>query len=671
MRRPGDNRTTQLGVAGKEAPRAIRPVRLVTIALCISLQLLYSCKYPAPVKKHYIGEPAPAEYIAESTKIAHAEVFDPGVAVSEFAMEPHRLRGSRIDDVWDMTLTEAVHIALKNSRIIRQSGAFLSPGNPLFGNPDFMTTSLDPAIQETGVLYGSRGVEAALSEFDAQFTSSMTWGTNRTVQNNLFTSGGLQPGDTLDEDTAQFSAGLQKRLANGAQVGVINNWDYSANNASARLFPSVYTGILRAEYRQPLLAGGGVDFTRIAGPVSTNIQGVTGVQQGVIISRINNDIAVADFEQSIHDFMRDVETLYWQLSLAYRSLDVEERLLAQTAQAWTIVENRTKAEGPGGGSVENAEARELCYQTEARLLAARDNMYSTEAQLRRLLGLPLSDGRIIRPSDEPISADFAPNWANCLRDALARRPELRRQKWVIKSLSLQLLAADNLTMPRLDLVGGYQLNGFGDHLLGPTNGGAPGQNFGNAVDNLLQGDRDGWNLGVEFSVPVGRRFAHAQVRNLELRKAKATMVLEEQEKEISHEVAAAFRAIDRTYLTAQTSYNLWIVARERAESMERQYEADSRRTQLEFVLRAKDALARAELQYIQSLIEYNTSLLELHYRTGRVLEMNQITLHEGPWKPDAYMQAYEKYEEREYAKDAYFKTTQPEPVTTSPAPAGY
>ena len=670
---PGDHRLASNRTGRVRAEGAPRPSlrRAAVVALCLSLQLLYSCKYPAPVKKHYIGDPAPAEYIAESTKIAHAEVFDPGVSPADYAMEPHRLRGSRVDDVWDLTLTEAVHIALKNSRIIRQSGAFLSPGNPLFGNPDFMPTSLDPAIQETGVLYGTRGVEAALSDFDAQFTSSMTWGTNRTVQNNLFTSGGLQPGDTLDEDTANFSTGVQKRLANGAQIGVINTWDYSANNASARLFPSVYTGVLRAEYRQPLLAGGGVEYTRIAGPVSTNIQGVTGVQQGVIISRINNDIAVADFEQSVHDFIRDVETLYWQLSQAYRSLDVEERLLAQTAQAWSIVEKRTQVEGPGGGSVENAEARNLCFETEARLLVARDNLYSTEAQLRRLLGLPLSDGRIIRPADELISAEVLPDWGHCLRDALARRPELRRQKWVIKSIALQLLAADNLTMPRMDLVGGYQLNGFGDNLLGPTNGGAPGQNFGNAVDNLLQGDRDGWNFGVEFSVPVGRRFALAQVRNLELRKAKATMLLEEQEKEIEHEVGAAFRALDRTYLTAQNAYNRWITTRELADSVERQYEADSRRTQLESVLRAKDALARAELQYIQSLVEYNTSLLEVNYRTGRILEQNHIALHEGPWKPDAYQQAREKYQERQYAKDAYFKTAEPEPVTTGPVPAGY
>ena len=68
---------------------------------------------------------------------------------------------------------------------------------------------------------------------------------------------------------------------------------------------------------------------------------------------------------------------------------------------------------------------------------------------------------------------------------------------------------------------------------------------------------------------------------------------------------------------------------------------------------------------------YNTALLELNYRTGRVLEMNHISLHEGPWQPDAYQQARERFEERQYAKDANFKTTQPEPVSTGPVPAAY
>lgn len=76
------------------------------------------------------------------------------------------------------------------------------------------------------------------------------------------------------------------------------------------------------------------------------------------------------------------------------------------------------------------------------------------------------DGDVLRPLDDPVTANVLPDWQQNLFQALARRPELRRQKWSIKSLQLQLRAAENLTRPRLDFVSAYQVNGFGDNLLG-------------------------------------------------------------------------------------------------------------------------------------------------------------------------------------------------------------
>lgn len=638
----------------------------LTVFFACALLLNASCQHVGR-GNHYFGEPEDADYLTHATHIAYPEVDDPGLSNEVFATEPRRLRNTRPDEVWDLSLAETIHLALMNSRLIRSSGSFMSPGNPVFANPDGMPTTMDPAIQETGVLYGQRGVEAALSEFDAQFTSSMLVGRNESVQNNRFISGGLDPGDTLVDETGQFMAGLQKRLATGAQIGLMQTWNYSSSNVD-RLFPSVYDGALRAEYRHPLLAGGGVDYTRIAGPVSTNIQGVTGVQQGVIICRINNDIALADFELAVHNLLKDVEAAYWRLHFTYRALDVEERLLADTADAWNIVDGRSQFQGPGGGAAENADARDMCFATEGRLIAARDDMYSAEAELRRLLALPVNDGRIIRPIDEPVSAELLPDWETSLIEALSRRPELRRQKWNLKSLDLQRRAAENLTFPRLDLVGGYQLNGFGDNLLGPTNGGAPGQNLGNAYDGLLEGDHDGWNVGVEFSVPVGRRFALAQVRNLELRIAKAHAILEEQEREVSHEIAAAFRALDRTYLTARNCYNRWITADDRYQAVLQQYRADSRRVTLDAVVRARDAVAQGELQYTQALVDYNSAMLELHFRTGRLLEINGISMSEGPWNRFAQYQAREKATARAFAKDANYLHTAPKELT-GPRPA--
>ncbi len=136
----------------------------------------------------------------------------------------------------------------------------------------------------------------------------MTWGHNAQVENNQGTTAvPLVNGvPTLIEDTATFKSQLNKQFADSGSLTFSQEWDYVANNVTGNLFPSVYTGFVRAEYRRPLLAGAGTDYTRIAGPISKNTPGAA---QGVVIARINNDIAIADFEGTVHQLMRDVQVI--------------------------------------------------------------------------------------------------------------------------------------------------------------------------------------------------------------------------------------------------------------------------------------------------------------------------------------------------------------------------
>ncbi len=133
----------------------------------------------------------------------------------------------------------------------------------------------------------------------------------------------LNAGETLVEESAQWSSKIEKPFANSSTFSVQQDWNYSANNVPSRLFPSAYTGFLQAEFRQPLLAGAGTEFTRIAGPRSQSLRGVSGVSQGVLISRINTDITLVDFEQASAAVVRDVENVYWDLYLALRLYDSE------------------------------------------------------------------------------------------------------------------------------------------------------------------------------------------------------------------------------------------------------------------------------------------------------------------------------------------------------------
>ncbi|MBX3437336.1 MAG: TolC family protein [Planctomycetaceae bacterium] len=607
---------------------------------------------------HYPHDEPVQHYRSYSETISYPDVIQPPPGEVAYSQEPHTILNEERNEVWDMPMAEAVAIALQNNRIIRSGGQFLSPGNVLLAGGDRVPSVLDPAIQESGVLFGTRGVEAALAAFDAEFSTRMTWGRNEQVQNNPFFGAGLTPGGTLVTETANFTSGLRKDFAYGGQIQLGHDVDYLWSNAPGQLFPSVYTGNINARYRHPLLAGAGTEFTRIAGPVTQSFGGITGVTQGVIIARINNDITIADFQAAVLNLVRDVEDTYWDLYLAYRNFDTAVTARNSALATWRFARIRVDL-GANIDVADESQARDQYWASEALVQNSRSRIFSAETALRRLLGLPVNEGRVIRPSDEPITAKYVPEWDISLSEALTHRVELRRQKWGIKSLELQLTAARSLTRPRLDFIGGYQVNGFGDNLLqyGDSDVAGTTQGLNSFYETITQGNQTGWGLGFELTMPLGFRQAHAQVQNIELRLAKAREVLRVQEMEVSHELAVAFQELTRSYASSESNFSRRDAAIDNVETIQLQQVGEIKT--IDEVLRAQERRAQAEVAFFSSIVDYNKSLTNLHYRKGTLLEDANILLLEGGWDPDAYVDAYRRAQCRTGAIETPLKHTEP------------
>ena len=626
--------------------------KLFTVWLLCALSLSAGC-FPPGAELSYIGNRDLTYYEDVATKIDYPDVQSETEEDALATQPPRTLKNQRKDEIWDMSLAEAVQIALENSEVIRIANTLGSPNNSLMSNPDRVPSVYDSAIQETGVLFGGRGVEAALAAFDTTFTASMLWGRNESIVESL--GGGLTQGDTLVQNTGAFNSRLQKNFGYGGQFAVNHNWDYDRTNVPVpfRKFPSAYDGVLSAEYRHPLLAGAGTEFTQTAGPISSSFQGISGVNQGVAIARINNDITLASFESSVRDLVSDVEELYWRLELTYRIYDSQIAARNSALRSWREADAILKAGGARNFQpADEAQARDRYFETRASTEEALASIYETETRFRRLLGLTVNDGRVIRPSDEPISAEFTPNWQMSLTEALVERVELHSQKWNIKSLELQHTAAESLTMPRFDFVSSYGVNGFGSHLVSQSQ--TP---LSSGYRTMAEGNQTGWTLGFELSMPIGFRQAHAQVQNIEFRLAKARAVLKAQENDVSHELSLAFQALARYYAQAQSNYNRWQAAKRRVELFEAQVRVGT--ATLDLVLRAQSSLASAEIAYYQSLVDYNLAIRDIHRFKGTLLEYNNIYLVEGEWTPEAYNDAMRKAWARTYAFRNKFKHTEP------------
>lgn len=564
--------------------------------------------------------------------------------------EPRNLNRRNEDKPREMTLQEALRTALSQNEIIETSALGGVGSKAVLTNPTAASSVYDPAIQSSGVLFGRRSVETALSDFDTTFTTSITGG--RLDMN----AGGSFAGEG---NFVNFRSGLAKQFANGSSLTLNNDWnytndlpDYAPKAGPGR--PINYFGEIGAQFRQPLLSGSGVEYTRIAGPANPNFGAITGVSQGVVIARINEDISIADFEIAVRNAMRDIEAAYWDLYLAYRTYDTAVVAHQSAMGSWKIAFDLSDV--GNGTKMDELQAREQLYETKAAVETSLSTLYKSEAELRRLIGMPMNDGTVLVPVDEPALAEFQPDWQASLRQALTYRVELRRQKWNVKSLQLQLQAARTLVRPRLDFIAGYDLQGAGDRFI------SQGGGLNSAVGALKHGNIDSWNLGLEMSMPIGFRFARSQVRNLELQLAKATAVLASQEKNIAHDVATAIQDVTSAYAAAQSNYKRLQASIRRVTLEERRYKAGG--ANLDPLLRAQSSRAQAEASYYREVANYNQSLVSLNLATGRLLDMNGISLAEGPWCPEAQCDALLRAQARTHAKDAPHLGTRPDNFTS-------
>ena len=582
-----------------------------------------------------------------AVQMTEIEYPDIEVQVEERAVEhrPWTLDNLENAQYWELSLEAALTMALEQSTVLHDLGG------TVLQSPNSTRTKFDPSIQETDPRFG---VEAALAAFDTTFDASALFENNDRALNNSFFGGGTR---LFKQDLGALNAQLSKKAATGADFTLRHTIDYDANNAPGNQFPSAWTSAVEAEFRQPLLQGGGVDFNRIYGP-----GGTLGLPRGVLIARIDTDVSLADFELGVRNFLSDVENAYWELQFAYHDLDAKKSARDRALQTWQVIRGWYANNRSGGEADREAQAREQYYRLQADvenavagrpLDATRSNSFrgaggvlSQERRLRRLLNMPVNDVRMLRPADEPPMVHVTHDWGTLQADALTQRPELRRQRWIVKRRELELIASKNYLRPRVDAVGRYRWRGFGKHLLDP-NGGV--SRFDNAYEDMTSGDFQEWQMGLEMSMPIGFRQAHAGVRHAELQLRREEVLLDEQESQVLHDLSAALAELERAYRLTRTNYNRRLAATDELAALEAIYEdpsPDEIPRLVDRLLETQRRLADAESQFARSRGEYALALKNLQLEKGTLLEYNGVHLSEGPWATEAVRQANEKVKHR-------------------------
>jgi len=547
-----------------------------------------------------------------------------------------------------LSLEQCIQMALTDTAVLRDLGG------TVIRTPDATGTFLDPSLAYTDPRFGQ---EAALAEFDTNLSASASFDRVDRGFNNLF----IGDNGVLRQDLHTYQWGASKRSATGGQYGFRHVTIYDHNNQlSNRFGPTSFDTFLEGEIRQPLLRGAGTEFNRIAGA-----NAVPGVINGVLVARVRQDISLAEFRRDLRDLVADVENAYWDLYFAYRDLEAKIEVRDRAYDVWKRQENREKEAGddnqvarnrtPASGDTEQAREQYFRFQVEVvdslsgrPVDATRVNNGSTggtfrgvgglrvaERRLRLIIGMQINDGQVIRPTDPPPTSPVIYDWDSAISQAMVRREELSRQRWVIKQRELELVANRNFLMPQADVVGTYRLRGFGDDLINHRSGTS-------AAGSLTRGEFHELGAGVEMLMPIGFRQANAAVRNSLQAVTRERAILKEQERYVYYGLSNAFSEVRRAYDNRQLQAERLEATSSQIKKLTERIDGAVDPAPLDVLLEAQRRLLDIKLGYYRAEVEYALAIRNIQVEKGTLLEYCNVMISEGQWPGEAYGDSRER-----------------------------
>lgn len=487
---------------------------------------------------------------------------------------------------WRLSLDEAIYVALVNAKVIRVLTGIsaTSSGRTIYDvaisntNIDQQQARFDPTVDVTERVNRR---ETPFSQLDPDRRG-----------------GALLFANVVNDIESRVSVNKTNVLGGQFSLNWVENpqwFDSDFRRTVFVLYPA-NRSLVEASYVQPLLQGSGYAFNFAP----------------IVIARIDTERSYFQYKDSVQELVRGVIEAYWNLIQARTDLWARQNQFEVAEEQYKREQARQQVGLAALSDV--AQAKVTYNQFRATLIAAKANVLTREGALRNILGVPPSDYRVLVPVSVPTQRRLRPDWPELVKLAELRRPDIVEQKLILEADRVRLLQAENLALPRFDVVGQYRWNGLSGEA---PNNDRISSNFGQFTD---------WTVGVNFSVPLGLREGRARVRQQSLLIARDRANLEQAIHAMVHDLAISTRDLDNAY----EQYEAFKETRAAA--------LDNLRVQIEQfrfgrniylnVLQAindwGDAVSRESL----ALINYNVTLATLERQTGTILETHGLVFNE-------------------------------------------
>jgi outer membrane protein TolC len=400
-------------------------------------------------------------------------------------------------------------------------------------------------------------------------------------------------------DYRSWSVGLIKPVEWGGTFQLNYNPTYTSADSFKPLLgqsttdtPYPYAGSFSASYTQSLLRNFGRDTTA----------------SNLIVARYGSKAADFNFQLAVINLVASTDSAYWDVVYAKLNLENKRQALALSQQQ--LRENRIRVEVGTLAPIEVTSSEAAVAQAEQDIITAEAQLLNAKDALIRTIyptpDRPDSLDTVDLPSLKPMPLDEAA----AAKMALANRVELKSAQLDLLSKQVLQTAANNRTLPQLDLNVAYNGSTTNYTSLSGTN------------SDLAQGKNPGYSVGLQFSLPIlnsaargNQAIARANLRTSELS-------LHDLELGITLQVRTAYRNVEAS--------NKGVTAAEKTRIF-REKDLDAEKKKFDngmstnfLVLSKLNDLNTAKGNELQAQIFYAKAVTALEQALGRLLESRHL-----------------------------------------------
>jgi outer membrane protein len=456
----------------------------------------------------------------------------------------------------------------------------------LKSNSEISIKRITPHIENDNILIQKSRFEPHLT-FDGYLSDSVEQDPSTLLDANI-----------LKTRIGIFDLGYNQKFTTGANLELDFFNTRTSSNSPTFVPDPAYESEAEISITQPLLKGAGIAVNTADFRIAKN----------------NKLKSVQDFKAEVIKVLTSVKKSYYDFQYSREQYIVAQKSLKRVEDLHRI--NKDKyAKGLASdidiveSEAEVARIRQALYEAESIMKLAEDNLKLItnlvddptlwNVHIVLLEGLGYEKREVDLPE--------------AIKTAFIYRPDYEAAKIDLRNKDIAIVVTANGMLPTINLLASYGLNGL-DAI------------YAKDLANVGGGKYNNWTVGVNVDVPLIGDENRGKYEKSKSEKEQALLAFQRLEQKIILDVRNVVRNIDINYRKLEASK----ISRE---SEDKNYAAQELRfkaglvSTLDIVI-YQERLARAEVSYVKSIIDYNISLIELSRAIGTMLLDDNITLEE-------------------------------------------